>query len=589
MSVAPRRPALSILLLLVVSTPLLAQPPQEGPAERAGGRAGFDRGPGGFGPMNREDLKLVDQFDENDDGWLNLDERKATRASVEQRRSQQGRRGPGGGRRGPGGPFGNQQPAEPGRKVSPDEVEQFPTAELYDNTVLRTLFLDFESDDWEQELEAFKGTDVEVPATVTVDGTVYPNVGVHFRGNSSYMMVSRGKKRSLNLSFDFLNRKQWLYGYKTLNLLNCAGDPSMMSAVLYAHIGRQYVPTPRANFVEVVINGESWGVYANVQQFDKIFLRENFQSAKGTRWKVPGSPGADGGLRYLGEELTGYQQRFDMKSHDGQKAWMALVGLCRVLNETPPDELEDQLVKVLDIDETLKFLALDVVLVSSDGYWSRASDYSLFRNTDGVFRLVPYDMNEAFSTSGGGPRGGRDRRGRRDDRRRGGGQQADDREAAGPPFGDFGTPGEFAPLDDFGPPMGFGSPDGFGPPQGFGPPPGFGPGGPGGFGHGGVDLDPLVGMENERMPLRSRLLAVPALRDEYLGYVRAIAQDALDWNELQPFVESQRALIDEAVRRDTKKLASYEEFDAAMNALRDFAEKRRAYLLDYQPPADDPE
>src|SRR5437762_6592293 len=59
----------------------------------------------------------------------------------------------------------------------------------------------------------------------------------------------------------------------------------------------------------------------------------------------------------------------------------------------------------------------------------------------------------------------------------------------------------------FGPP---GGPGGFGPPGGPG---GFGPpGGPGGFGppgsSGGVELDPLIGLNNARMPLRSKLLAV---------------------------------------------------------------------------------
>ncbi len=104
-------------------------------------------------------------------------------------------------------------------------------------------------------------------------------------------MVPAGYKRSLNLSIDFVDPKQRLYGYKTLNLLNCHDDPSLLSTVLYSHIARQYIPAPKANFVKVVINGESWGVYANVQQFDKVFLEENYKTAKGTRWKVRRQPG----------------------------------------------------------------------------------------------------------------------------------------------------------------------------------------------------------------------------------------------------------------------------------------------------------
>ena len=49
---------------------------------------------------------------------------------------------------------------------------------------------------------------------------------------------------------------------------------------------------------------------------------------------------------------------------------------------------------MLDVDETLKFLALEVTLVNSDGYWTRASDYSLYRDERGRFHVLPHDTNE---------------------------------------------------------------------------------------------------------------------------------------------------------------------------------------------------
>ena len=71
-------------------------------------------------------------------------------------------------------------------------MQNYPDAKLYEPTVLRTLFLEFENADWEAELQDFHSTDVDVPATLTVDGKKYPNVGVHFRGMSSYMGVPAG-------------------------------------------------------------------------------------------------------------------------------------------------------------------------------------------------------------------------------------------------------------------------------------------------------------------------------------------------------------------------------------------------------------
>ena len=61
-----------------------------------------------------------------------------------------------------------------------------------------------------------------------LDGVTYRDVGVHFRGMSSFMMVPEGSKRSLNLSIDYVHETQRLLGYRTLNLLNANGDPTFL-------------------------------------------------------------------------------------------------------------------------------------------------------------------------------------------------------------------------------------------------------------------------------------------------------------------------------------------------------------------------
>jgi hypothetical protein len=77
------------------------------------------------------------------------------------------------------------------------------------------------------------------------------------------------------------------------------------------------------------------------------------------------------------------------------------------------------------------------------------------------------------------------------------------------------------------------------------------------------------------------LLAVPALREKYLGYVRDIAQNHLSWLVLGPVAERYHALIDADIKIDTRKLYSYEEFQTGLATLRRFVEQRRAYLLNY--------
>jgi hypothetical protein len=390
--------------------PIGERPPREG-------RPGFDGpppfGPGGPGPRGmggvQEDVKLVKQFDKDGNKRLDAAERKAAREFLEKEKAE------GRGRRGPGfrGRRENQEPPQPGPKLSPADVKSFPDAPLYDMQTLRTLFLEFENADWEKELADFYNTDVEVQAKLAVDGRNYPDIGVHFRGASSFFTVAEGHKRSLNLSLDFAHEDQQLGGYRTLNLLNSHTDPTFLRTVLYYQVAREYIPAPKANFVRVVINGESWGVYVSAQQFNKDLVKDWFGTTKGARWKVPGSPRGRGGLNYLGEDVREYQRIYDIKTRDDQKSWADLIKLCKVLNETPTDQLENALGPLLDIDGTLKFLALENALINSDGYWIRSSDYNLYQDEKRRFHIIPHDANETFRApegpgmgrgDGGGPK-----------------------------------------------------------------------------------------------------------------------------------------------------------------------------------------
>ena len=226
----------------------------------------------------------------------------------------------------------------------------------------------------------------------------------------------------------------------------------------------------------------------------------------------------------------------------------------KVLNETPPDKLQSALAPMFDVDGALKFLAVEVALVNTDGFWTRASDYSLYQDEKGVIHIVPHDVNEGMgSEEGGGRRGG------------------------GP--GGFMIPGR----GPGGPPPGMGDPNG--------PPPGMGAGGRGGFGRrggpgeGGPDLDPLVGLNDDSKPLRSKLLAVPALRAKYLSYVRDMADKWLDWHTLGPLAQKHHDAIAADVKLDTRKLYSTEGFDAGVASVKKFADERRAFLLKATAPA----
>ena len=516
----------------------------------------------GMGP-NRPEQKLTKKFDADKNGFLDSAERQEALKSV-QSDGRQG--GPPGGRR----RRGQAQVGTPGPKVSPKDVKNYPEADLYDPAVLRTIFIEFDTETWEEEMAKFKNTDVEMPAPLIVDGRKYPMVGIKFRGQSSFGHIPAESKRSLNLSMDFIDRDQRLYGYKTINLLNCNGDASFLSSILYSHLAANYLPVPKANMMKVVINGESWGLYSNVQQYNKDFLKEFYGTTAGARWKVPGSPRADGGLRYLSEDIEEYRQRFEIKSKDNEDSWKALINLCKVLNETPVKDLPKAIEPILNVDEVLRFLAIDVAVVNSDGYWTRASDYSIYLAPSGLFHIIPHDMNEAFSV---GHRPGR-------------GPSGDGFRGQGPAFP---PPRPWEETIDGEPSAEeFESTDGWLlPPDGI-----FGRTASvdGGRGHEDSTLDPLVGLDSERMPLRSKLLAVPRYRTRYLQYLRTIAEKSLAHKNLSPVIAHYRQLMDAEVKIDTRKISSHDAFinataplqenDASVpKSLNDFIGNRQDFLL----------
>jgi hypothetical protein len=442
------------------------------------------------------ELPMVSRFDKDGDKKLNATERQAALSAMG---------GGGGGLRGlVSGFFGGGTASGP--KISPTSVKSFPsTVPLYDLGTLRTLFFQFEDDNWERQLMAFKQTDIEVPATLTVDGKIYKDVGVQFRGNTSFSWVPEGQKHSMNVSINKFVKDQTLLGFTSLNLLNGHADPGFIQSVLYLQAARDFLPAARANWVRVVINGEFWGIYPNIEQTNKTFLKTWFKDDTGASFKAPGELNGHLGLEYWGNNPARYKAPYEIKTKDDPKAWDALINLTRVLNTTPADKLEAALSPILDIDGALRFLAIDATLSNNDGYWVRASDYRLYLDAAGKFHVIPSDVNETFGgTLQGYPMNG-------------------------------------------------------------------GPTGP----------DPLVGMNDPSKPLRSKLLAVPSLRAKYLGYTRDIANKWLDWKTLEPIVTRYHSMLSADVKADVRKLNSFAEFENSVAVTKNYADRRRALILNY--------
>jgi hypothetical protein len=547
----PRRLSLVVLFLLLLSTLAHAQ-----------GR-------------RFQDVLLVETFDADGNGYLDRAERDLAREAIPSR-PQRRRRGP--------APVDMPRPEsnDDALRLSPKDVKSYGELSLYDHNALRTLFFTIDGNDWHDELVAFHGTDVEVPAMLTVDGKQIGEVGLHYRGNTSF---DHPAKKSFGVSIDGIDEDLRLDGYRTLNLLNANSDNSMMREVLFSNIAGDFMPAPKANFALVVVNGVYLGVYGNVQQINKDFTKEHYGTKQGVRWKVPPDFSGGAALTYHGPNIADYKQGYELKSAKAtDEDWRDLVELCRVLAETPEDEIEAVLPKYLDIDEVLWFLALDNVFMDSDGYYSRGSDYYLYKNPDGIFHLLHYDNNETFGGGrgrGGPPPGGpgfeRDfdreqpTRRRRSDRPRPRSQQSPDERR---------NAEDRARDRAFEPPPGRPEGDRGGPGGGRG-----GPGGGRGGGGGGPTQEPLALINDlDTRPVIARILSVEAWRETYLERVRELATTQLAWRTLQKRTNHWQRQLRDALKVDPF-FVEIEQFDKAIdgptNSLKANTEQRRQFLLDH--------
>lgn len=269
--------------------------------------------------------------------------------------------------------------------------------DLYDPAVLRTFAITFHDANWLALLRANYASETNILADVTVDGTTYPDVGVRIRGNTSYTALPAGSEKfSLKLEMDFVDPDQELLGYDTINLNNGFHDPTFSREVVYNNYVAQFIPNPRANHALVTLNGQNWGVYANVQQPDKRMLRDYFANADGLRIRCANRPNGPG-LAYNGPNASGYTD-YEIQADGGLAD--PLGALIAVANSLSNESLANwpAIDLAFAIDPSIWSVVLENLLTDDDSYVNKGCDFMTYRDPiDGRMHLLQRDANETFT------------------------------------------------------------------------------------------------------------------------------------------------------------------------------------------------
>ena len=275
---------------------------------------------------------------------------------------------------------------------------------FYNLNTIQTIEITFAQSNYNALLIAAEPSDAYISAqSISINGTVLPNVGVKFKGNSSYNASQA--KNPYHIELDTYVDQSY-DGYTDIKLSNVIFDPTFVREALGYKILANYMDVPKANFAKLYINGNYIGLYTNVESISKKFVDNRFGSKTNAFFSC--SPPAGAGptstnlpnLAYLGTNYTSYETAYEMKSDVAGTGWADLITLTNILSTTNSTNTAN-LEAVLDVDRALWMLAFDNAFVNIDSYIGQfKQNYYLYKADNGQFNPIVWDLNMSFGVFG---------------------------------------------------------------------------------------------------------------------------------------------------------------------------------------------
>lgn len=261
---------------------------------------------------------------------------------------------------------------------------------FYNVQSVQKIEIFFHQTNWDYMLDTAKlGVEGYLKAdSVRINGTKFPDVGVKYKGNSSY--DSSFAKNPYTIKLDKYVSQNY-QGIKSIKLANCYDDPSMIREVMSYHMLSNYMHCPRSNFTQVYVNNVYKGVYSNDEDVTKPFVLSHFYSSGNTFIKCSpllASPANKANLKYVDTYTTSYTSNYEMES-SAASGWTDLIALCDSVTNKPSN-----IASVIDIDRAIWMLAFNNALVNLDSYSGVfAQNYFLYKDNTGHYNPIMWDMN----------------------------------------------------------------------------------------------------------------------------------------------------------------------------------------------------
>jgi hypothetical protein len=267
----------------------------------------------------------------------------------------------------------------------------FSQSTFYDLNTIQKIEVFFSNANWDSQLDTAKAGlgDYIIADSVKINGIIYLNAGVKYKGASTYDPAR--VKNPIHISLDQIDASANHEGYSEIKLGNCYTDASMLREILAYNILANYMHCSKANFAQVYINNNYIGLYNNAEHVGNKFIKEHFYTEDNTIVKANPADvnAAKPDLTYQGADSADYYDRYELKS---PKAWRHLINLCDTLNNN-----FGAIEKVLDIDRALWMLAFNNATVNLDSYTgSFKQNYYLARDNNLRLNPIIWDLNMCF-------------------------------------------------------------------------------------------------------------------------------------------------------------------------------------------------
>ncbi|HPS62544.1 MAG TPA: CotH kinase family protein [Bacteroidales bacterium] len=226
------------------------------------------------------------------------------------------------------------------------------------------------------------------------------DVGFRLRGNLSRY----SQKKSFKISFNEYVPGRKYQGVKKLNLNGEHNDPTLIREKLFYDLWKRAgFPERRTSFVRLYINGSYYGLYTNLEEMDKEWLKQVYTEPDGNLFKC--TYPAD--LTYHGPQEQTYKDLqngtvtggrvYDLQTNQEEDDYSRLVQLITILNKPATGTFAQEVATILDVDIALKALALDVATGNWDDYSYNKNNYYLYDDPARPgFEFITYDPDNTF-------------------------------------------------------------------------------------------------------------------------------------------------------------------------------------------------